>query len=432
MEFKSFHDGRFHVHVYNTSQFKTNHLSIRLVRPLSRETVTPTALLPYLWMEGSESYPTAELLQRRTDELYGASVRTGITKRGDRHVVEAYVGVPDETGLGEDAKGLTEEAIHLLFEVVTHPALEGNRFPDKHVSREKTLHQHRIESIFDDKIAFAADRCLAEASAGENAGLPRLGYVEDVRALTADGMLEIHKQVLATSDVHLYAVGNWGSAEEMGKRLLNWIRSSFPPGELVDSVVTQALSPKVGTDAKVVTEEQRVTQGKLDIAYRTGLSVAHPDYPAMMVMNGILGGFTHSKLFQNVREKASLAYYCSSRFDNLTGIVLIQTGIEVGNYERALSIVREQVSALQNGEITDDEMEFTKSSIRNQYTQISDFPMSVADVHFNLTLAGASRTIDDLLKQVDRVTPKDVARVAGNLQMNTIYLLKDKEVVAYA
>ena len=56
-------------------------------------------------------------------------------------------------------------------------------------------------------------------------------------------------------------------------------------------------------------ERQNLNQGKLSMGFRTKTRYGDDDYYALMVYNGILGGGAHSKLFSNVREKASLAYY---------------------------------------------------------------------------------------------------------------------------
>lgn len=57
---------------------------------------------------------------------------------------------------------------------------------------------------------------------------------------------------------------------------------------------------------KEVIDEEDVKQGKLNIGYRTSITYTDQDYPALQVFNGLFGGFSHSKLFINVREKPVL------------------------------------------------------------------------------------------------------------------------------
>ena len=57
-----------------------------------------------------------------------------------------------------------------------------------------------------------------------------------------------------------------------------------------------------------------------------------------LIYNAILGGTPTSKLFQNVREKNSLAYTASSNFIRQKANILIKCGIDIPNYEKALKM----------------------------------------------------------------------------------------------
>ncbi|MCL6515464.1 pitrilysin family protein [Alicyclobacillus sp.] len=428
--FHTVHQGRFHVHTLPTDQFRTRHLVAKLVTPISRPSVTPTALLPYLWLEGTRSYPSALAITRRTDDLFGAVLRSGIGKRADRHIAEVYLSVPEEGRL-EGAAGVFEEGLRLMLEAVTDPLVEGDGFAKGHVERERGLHRRRIESVFDDKIAWAMERALAEALAGLPEGLPRLGYAEDLDAVTPDGLYAAHRRFLQEAEVHLYAIGAFGDPSALAERLLTaWSSAIRQAG--VDGADRSASGPVEpvpvrGGEPKRVVDAQPVQQGKLNLVYRTGIPYRADEYPALLVANGILGGFPHSKLFQNVREKASLAYYASSRVDALSGLVLIQTGIDPVHRDRAEAIIVEQVRALQQGEVTDDELSFTKRGLVNQYRQSLDVPAAVADIHFGGVLAGRVRAMDELMDAILAVERQDVVAAANRLQLDTVYFLRGEE-----
>ena len=71
-----------------------------------------------------------------------------------------------------------------------------------------------------------------------------------------------------------------------------------------------------------VREKQDMKQGKLHLGFSTPITFQHPDYPKMQMTNGVFGGFAHSKLFMNVREKESMAYYASSSYASHYGLAL--------------------------------------------------------------------------------------------------------------
>lgn len=418
--------GRLSVHVLSTDQFRTRHVQIRMITPLTRESATVNALLPYLWMEGTMNHTNSRALMQYTDDLFGAILRTGVTKRGQKHVIEVYASVPEEKGLAH-ADGLFQKARDLALELFLHPLQNEHGFHKSHVEREKSLHEKRIESIFDDKIAFAMERCTTETCRGDKAGISRMGYVEDLLNLDEKSLSIAHEYLLQNSEIHVYVVGHIEDASSMANQVLEQLTNELGQGTKVqESTVTPLTAMRA--DPQTIVDHQQITQGKLNLGYRTGLSFAHSEYPALMVMNGILGSFPHSKLFINVREKASLAYYAQSRVDSMTGILAIQTGIEIGNYERAKQIILEQIDAMKLGQITKQELEFTKRGLRNQYLQLIDQPMTMADIHFNGVLTGCYRTLNELLQDVENTTLEEVIHCAEKLQLDTVYFLRDEGV----
>jgi predicted Zn-dependent peptidase len=183
-----------------------------------------------------------------------------------------------------------------------------------------------------------------------------------------------------------------------------------------------------------VVEQLDVNQGKLNIGLRANVVYGDDDYPAALVYNGILGAFPHSKLFINVREKESLAYYASSRYDGHKGIIMIQTGIEIANKEKAERIIRRQLEDIRQGNITDDELAKTKAMIVNNLHEMDDSAYDLIGYHFNAVLSNRMRTKQELIDAVQQVDKSKVVEIARQVQLDTIYFLRDsvREVPAEA
>ncbi|WP_051321851.1 EF-P 5-aminopentanol modification-associated protein YfmF [Alicyclobacillus contaminans] len=425
-------DGRFAVHLLSTDKFRTRYLALKVARPLHRQHVTALAMLPYLWMQGTTTLPSAREVLRYADSLFGASVRTLIQRRGHQQVLEVQATAP-EVGTFNGADAVLEELESLVIQLAVNPAHTGDAFPSDHVEREKTLHERRIQSVFDNKITYALERSWEAACAGQPVGLPRLGYREDLRALTAASLWSLQQEVLAESDVHFYVVGKLHDEPSVAAKILNRLRQAFGDhGRGAAGSPVHALAVRRGEVQQVV-EKQRVQQGKLNLVFRTGVSYGDDEYVPLLLANGVLGGFPHSKLFMNVREKASLAYYASSMLDGLTGLAVVQTGIETANRDKAYDIIRAQVDALQAGQVTDDELEFTRRGLTNQYRQVLDQPASLAEIHFSATLAGVERDVERLIQQIGEVDKAAVVDAASRFSLDTVYFLtSDAEVTTGA
>lgn len=428
-EFLAYQRGRLHVHILQTSQFRTRHMSLKLCRPLTNEHATSTAIIPYLWLDGTSRLPSPLDISRYCDEQFGALVRTNIGKRGPLHLAEVYASMPEESS-AEEAAGVFENIVNLSLELVTDPLHQDDGFSPDFVKREKSLHAKRIASLADDKIAYAMEQCTLHVCRGLPEGVPRLGYAKDIEGLTPSSLWSTHEQLLSESEVYLYLVGDFKDPDKTGEQLLSLFEEHLPkPQQRIEQTLISAIPLPEQRDTKpeFLTEHQAVQQGKLNLAFRSGISYGDEDYPALLVANGILGGFPHSKLFRNVREKESLAYYASSRLDGLSGIVAIQTGIEPGVVDKAQEIILQQVDAMQKGEVTADELTLTQGALMNQYRQVMDQPVSRLEIHFSGTLAGIDRDVETLMKRVSEVSVEDVVQVSSKLLLDTVYFLGSKE-----
>jgi predicted Zn-dependent peptidase len=180
-------------------------------------------------------------------------------------------------------------------------------------------------------------------------------------------------------------------------------------------------------EPKEVIDEEDVKQGKLNIGYRTNITFTDQDYSALQVFNGMFGGFSHSKLFINVREKASLAYYAASRIDSFKGLLMVMSGIEVKNYKQAVSIIADQFQAMKNGEFSEQDISQTKAMIRNQVLETIDTAYGLSEFLYQQAAAQVDIPIEDFLANIERVTKEDIIKVGEKIQLDTTYFLKGTE-----
>ena len=143
------------------------------------------------------------------------------------------------------------------------------------------------------------------------------------------------------------------------------------------------------------------------------------------VYNTILGGSASSKLFQNVREKASLAYTVSSNYMKLKSNIFIRAGIEIENYQKALEIIKHQLKDMQNGEFSDDDMNLAKRNIIATINNIQEEQDIEISYYYGQELSDKTMTIEEYKHNIEKVTRASVISVANNLKINTIYFLRN-------
>ncbi|EIT85143.1 inactive metalloprotease ymfF [Fictibacillus macauensis ZFHKF-1] len=408
------------LHTIPTKKYKTTSITLQVKRPIIEEEVTKRALLPYVLQSGTKRYPSAQLLREALDQLYGATLHVDLSKKGEYQIISFRMEVANEKFLS-DRTPLLEEAFALLSEVVLHPAQEKDAFLADVVSKEKRSLRQQIQSIYDDKMRYANKRLIELMFENEPYRFNVYGDEQALDEITPASLYAYYQNVLAEDEFDLYVVGDL--EEEVLQTLTKKHFSLARREQHVQSEVSSRNVEKV----KEIFEEQEVQQGKLHIGYRTHTTYKDDDYLALQVFNGIFGGFSHSKLFINVREKASLAYYAASRFESHKGIIFVMSGIETGNYAQTVKIIGEQLSAIVTGDFSDQELAQTKAMIRNQILETIDDATGLVEVLYHEVISRHKRTIEEWLDGIEAVTKKQIVEVAKKVQLDTIYFLKGKE-----
>ncbi len=409
------------VHVLPTEQFKTYALSVYVGSPLQEDTVTPNALIPFVLRRGSKAYPETKQFREKLDDLYGAGFGFDVYKRGDYQMLQFRMDVIQDDFVSSP-QPLLDQAIRFLGEAITQPAMEGGTLIRKYIDSEKTTLQKRLESIVNDKIRYAAERCIAEMCSSEPYRLHPLGSIDRIPSIEAEALTERYEALLRQSPIDIYVVGNT-NLEQVQPLIERYFAAR---GERTPDYSLRAEHRSVG-QVKEVVERLDVNQGKLNMGLRVRTSYADDSYPSALLYNGILGGYPHSKLFTNVREKASLAYYASSRLDGHKGILTIQSGIEIANYEKAVSIIKEQLKAMEEGQINDTELQQTKAMITGHLRELQDSAFELIAFDFNNRLSGADRTVPALIEAVEQTDKEEIRRMARQVHLDTIYFLRDNK-----
>lgn len=408
------------LHVLPTNQFKTFSIALYIGIPLQPETVTTTALIPYVLRRGNASYPETRRFRERLDELYGAGFGFDIVKRGDYQIITLRMDIVNDAFVSGESTSLLQEALQFLADTISRPALEQGIFRSSYVASEKDTLRKRIEAIVNNKIQYAAERCIAEMCRDEPYRLLSIGRVEDLGSITPETLYAAYMELLKQASIDLYIVGDIApqEVEKIVAQQFTFDRASV-------ATYTPSQYSRGQVQEREVVEELDVKQGKLNMGLRANVTYADDAYPTALVYNGILGGYPHSKLFIQVREKESLAYYASSRFDGHKGILTIQTGIEIANKDKAESIIRQQLDDMRQGTISKEELSKTKAMIINALNEMNDSAFEQIGYHFNSVLSGKQRSKQELIDAVRTTDISDVVHAAQQVELDTVYFLRD-------
>lgn len=403
-------------HKITTNKFKTNLFSIFITTPLSKETVTKNALISAVLRRGTKKLPTQELISKELENMYGASFDCGIEKNGDNHIIKFYIESINDEFLPKQ-ENLAKRSLQLLFDIVFNPLVEDGSFKKDYIDGEKNTLRRIIEGKIDNKTKYAYDRCIEEMYASQPYGLYKYGYIEDLEQITDEDLYNYYINLISSCKIDIFASGfNMDNLDE--NEILEDLRArtaDYIPNRIC-GVNNKVDSPKT------VIEKMDVTQGKLVIGLDL-LNMESDQNPAVSVYNVILGGGANSKLFQNVREKASLAYTAASSYIRNKSGIFIRCGIEISNYEKAKQIIQDQLNQMCNGDFSDDDIESAKQLLYASFKSIPDTQDSEISYYFAQELSEKFVSLDKNIELIKSVTKDQIIEIAKKIQINTIYFL---------
>ncbi|HNY68540.1 MAG TPA: pitrilysin family protein [Bacillota bacterium] len=411
------------LHTLRTTKFKTNLLAAVLQSDLSVDGATRNALLGQVLRRGTRRWPNTADFMRNLDDLYGTSVTADVAKKGERHMLMFAVGVVNDAYLGGGDEML-RKGFGILRELMVEPAAEGSGLRADYVAQEKINLRRRIESILDDKQAYAFRRCNEEMCKAERYAVSKLGRVEDIDAITPGSLAEWHARAVSEYPMDIFAIGDieHERAVEMATEAFRGlVRRPRPAGP------ASTQGPEPSSEPRRIVERMPVSQGHLVMGYRTGITFASSDYPALLFANGVYGGYTHSKLFQNVRERASLAYFASSGIETTKGLMWVNAGIDFDAFDTAVGIIEAQLDDVRRGVITTTEMENTRRGLIRDIEMMRDQPSSLMDLALAGIVNGCPVTSEHLKQCISQVSVEDVMRVAREIRLDTVYFLRNEE-----
>ena len=401
-------------------RFKQGVLSLQFLRPMCREEAALNALLPAVLLRGTATAADMRAITLRLDDLYGASVGALVRRIGDIHCTGLSCGfIDDRFALEGDA--IFAPMMQFLSEILLDPVLEAGAFREDYVLTEKQNLIWAIEAQRNDKRSYANNQLLKKMCAADSYGIPRLGEIADVEAITPQSLYAHYRKVLEESPIHVFYVG---SAEP------ETVAQTLRPMLSKLAKVPVSLPEQTGFCPVAFSEHEEildVAQGKLCMGYATPINLRHPDYAAVQVANTILGAGMTSKLFMQVREKMSLCYDIGSGFHGSKGILTVAAGIEFEKKEIVQQEIIHQLQDIRNGSISPEELTAAKEALLSNLRATHDSPGAIEGYYASAALSGIGMTPAEFMKAIEAVTAEKVAEAAKTLQLQTVYFLRGEK-----
>ena len=411
------------LHLIQTDKFKTNLVAVFLTLPLTKETVTKDALISAILRRGSKNMPTLMQINQELEEMYGASFDCGIDKTGDNHILKFYLESINDNFVPNKDENILKQSINKILEIVFNPLIKNNEFNIEYLNQEKENIKRIINGRTDNKATYAFDRCIEEMYQGKPYELYKYGKIEDLENITSKELYDYYKEMINKCKIDIFISGDINSNTEqmvIGNENIKKLENRE-----IKCIINE-IEKKELVKEKEIKEEMDVIQGKIVIGLDLTLNNIEQKYDAL-VYNAILGGTANSKMFQEVREKASLAYTAGSNYLKYKSNIFIKCGIEIKNYEKTIKIIKKQLKDMEDGNFSDEDITNAKKSIISTIKSIDDEQDTEITYFFGQQLSNERISIDEYIEKIQNVTKENIIKIAKSLKINTIYFLKNSE-----
>ncbi len=399
------------------NRFKTMKISATVLVPLSKDTASVYALLTQVMTRSCKEYPDFTALSRKLSSLYGASLSGGVRKLGESLALTFSVsGLDDRYALTQES--ISEELSRILCSVIFNPLLDGEAFNSEEVEQERRQLVELAEGEINDKRTYANNRLLELMCEDEPYGIRRYGSAEAIKKVTAQELYTAWQTMLKSAHFEIFFIGESSADTARAVFTENFASMKRDLFTLSTNIVRSAETVREFED------KMEVAQAKLLLGFRTGCGGTDDGVTAMRLMCAILGGSAHSKFFINVREKQSLCYYCVSRYQRVKGIMTVESGVEFDNIEKTKNAVMAELEAIRRGDVTEDEINFAKLSIANDFVSICDTVSGIGEWYVSQLADGKLLSVEEAIAEFNAVTKEQIVEAANKLTLDTVYVLR--------
>lgn len=239
---------------------------------------------------------------------------------------------------------------------------------------------------------------------------------EDYKTLFREDMLAHFKQMYQPSNCIIVVAGKVdGTTLEL---LTNAFGSEWANTEIKADIAQPELKP--ADEHFYFTEKPEALQSAIRIGLPS-ITRKHADFPALQVMNTVLGGYFGSRLMANIREDKGYTYGIGSGISSLNkgGALFIATEVGADVCKAAVIEIEKEINLLKTELIPEEELSLVRNYMLGSLLGSLENVMSHADKFKNIYFSGLDYEYYDRYTRVIRsITAEEVLQMA-NKYLNT-------------
>ena len=318
--------------------------------------------------------------------------------------VETSISEEEGTATMSVMKKDVDRGLQLFADVLEHPAFAEDRLA---IAKNQLKEAIRRRNDLPSQLAGLE---FAKLLYGPDHPLARIPTAETVDRITRDDLVAFHQKYFHPNTMILGLSGDFKTAEMIAK-----LKEAFQGWEKVDVAFPPVEAAKLEYKKSVNLIDRPIDQTSVRIG-QLSIKQKNPDFFALSVMNSILGGGFHSRLFNQVRTQMGLSYNVASVLspgERDYGDFAVQFETKSGTTVKAIDAAIHEVKRIQSEPVSAEELATAKDIVMNTFVfQFANSERIVARRVSLLYFGLPDDYLETYRDKVAKVTRQDVQRVA--------------------
>lgn len=415
MNYEKINMGSYQLHIIKTKKFKTITVEVNFRRKINKEEITIRNLLKTVLLSTNQKFKSERDLIKETENLYDLKLISANTRIGNYSNLSFKIRFLNDK---YTEQSMNEYSISFLMDILFRPDVIDNHFNEEELKKAKNKLEKNIKNLSDNKLKYTLIKLL-ETTNDKAYSYNSYGYLEDFNKIDSSNLYEYYKSVIRDDFVDIFVVGDVESEEI--KKIFKQLFKVNTFKRVKDNILVEELLPR--KRIKKIVEKDIANQSQLTLLCSLNRLTDFERKYVLLVYNEMLGGNSNSMLFDTIREKNSYAYYVNSNCKAYDNIIMIYSGIESGNSDNVLKLVKKTFQNIEKGKFDMKILENSKETLIGSIKASTDSPAGIINTYYAKVLVN-SDSFEERIKNIKKVSRDDIINISKKIALHTMYLLE--------
>lgn len=413
MKYKKIDNEKYDLYYFKTDKYKTINITTILINEVNEKNITLDNFLSSYILGTSKKYDNEILMNKKYMDLYNPSFTVYDIYR-DKHFKVYDVNFINEKYTEKDSN---KKIINFYYDLMFNINEKNNKLDKRETDlvKEQMKMEYRLDE--EDPSEKAYYNSIKLISDDLPIKINPKGNKKDLRKINIKESYNYYKNQIRTGKIIVFVTGDID--DNIIKIIDNNLKNNVYKNDY-EIKTTYEVSNVKQTKEKI--DKTRFNESILYLIYKIPNITLREREIVLPLFNNILGG-SSSRLFNNIREKNSLAYFAYSNYIKHFGILYMYAGISSKNYEKTVDLMKETLNDLRNGNITEKEIKDSKEVINSSLLKNEDSIYSIVSDMITTVLFNKIDK-ETFKKEIKNVNKKELIDLSNKLELDVIYLLR--------